>query len=347
MLSLDPFRLAVSGVDFLRPADHLARRVGFGNSYSSSSDEFQNKITVFRLVREIDELLGLPADLSIPLPELVARAYELNDFEALWGVEGVARWYTDVKWQSSGPPRGLLRDIREEVPGKSLLILHAGMGLTLARKMFDPLLTSQRAEIPARLDRFTQLCIENSVEGYVEAAFEPLGLVTRVFNWWQCREIDRALEGSPVRYYFWHAIGRALYFMPRQLIPLSGLPWGTIRRVAPDRRAERNLISGLAWALGMVNMQQPRVLAVVLKRYQKEIEHSEGAFEDGIGSCVAMRQFTTPDAAFIESFCEYVPEAEVEPLWEAQVRKAARQRLVCLPDLISENRFGALGQYDP
>ena len=94
-------------------------------------------------------------------------------------------------------------------------------------------------------------------------------------------------------------------------------------------------------------MQQPRVLALVLKRYQKEIEHSEGAFEDGIGSCVAMRQFTTPDAGFIESFCGYVPEAEVEPLWEAQVRKPARQRLVCLPDLISENRFGALGQYDP
>ena len=345
MLSLDPFRLALLGVDLLRPADHLARRMGFGNSYSSSSDEFQNKMAAFRLVREIDDILGLPPDLSIPLPDLVVRAYALNAFEALWGVEGVGRWYTDVKWRNSGPPRQLLRDIREEVPGKSLLILHAGMGLTLARKIFDPLRPSQRAEIPARLDRFTQLCIENSVEGYFEAAFEPLGLVTRVFNWWQCGEIDRALEGSPVRYYFWHAIGRALYFMPRQLIPLSDLPWSSIRSVAPNRRAEQNLISGLAWALGMVNMQKPRVLARVLKRYQKEIEEGEGAFEDGIGSCVAMRRLTTPDAAFVESFCEYVPAAEVEPLWETQVRQPARQRLVSLADLISGNQLRVLGQY--
>src|SRR5207244_4052258 len=91
--------------------------------------ELRNKIEVFLTVKNLNSILGISDNDDRPLPQLVEKAYSLPPFQALWAVEGLGHVYTASSWRVHGPPKRLLWKENALVPEKSLLMLHAGMGL--------------------------------------------------------------------------------------------------------------------------------------------------------------------------------------------------------------------------
>src|SRR5207302_2748139 len=134
----------------------------------------------FFWVRDVTSLLHLPAEGTyVPLTELVARAYALDPFPALWAVEGAGHYYGDSFWGKGEDPRDLLTDARAAaVPDASMTMLHAGIGLSFAQNLLADVSPRAPAEqVREVVRRFLALCRQNARPGYVGAALESLGLV--------------------------------------------------------------------------------------------------------------------------------------------------------------------------
>src|SRR5262249_40767692 len=118
--------------------------------------------------------------------------------------------------------------------------------------------------------------------------------------------------------YFWHGAGRAMYFEPMNMLPSVNAPWRAIRRLdveAPHDVARRNVLSGLAWALTVVNMQYPMVMEAFLSHHG-QVAAQNDAFTNGVTSSMMMRWDTTRDDARIGPFIHNEPkDPTVASLW--------------------------------
>jgi hypothetical protein len=345
------------GAGLLRQAAAVMRFLASGQDARLAWQEFQQKLQVFAWVRNVEAVLGLPADGSYVAPEeLVRRAYALDAFPALWAVEGAGHYYAASAWVGDGDPHGLLTDGRTAAaPAKSLTMLHAGIGLAFAERLLKKVTTaSQREEVRETLRRFLQLCRANSRAGYVGAALESLGLVARVFH---SRELVAVLdrELAPLDEEalgcFWHGVGRGIYFSPTYFLPFAGEPWPAVqmcRGEAPHQTGRLNALAGLTWAMTLVNMREPAVMEAVVCQHGEELL-PDGAFANGVSSAIVMRYDTTPEAPFLGAFCRHVPTDEaVRSLWDRLVRgpceEAINQRHGALK---KAGRLGEVFGYQP
>jgi hypothetical protein len=299
--------------------------------------EFRDKLRVFQWVRNVQSLLHLSPDVPLPLTELVERSYALGDFPALWAVEGMGHYYADTFWGRDQDPRDILTSAEAQaVPDKSLTMLHAGIGLSFAQHLLETLTPETPGpEVRAVVERFLRLCRQNSRPGYVGAAMESLGLVARVFH---PRElvpvIDQQLAevDEEAQAYFWHGVGRAIYFSPTYFLPVGRSPWRAVEMTfgeAPHELGQLNALAGLAWAVTLVNMPQPQIMEAVIKAHGQEFSQS-GAFANGISSSIIMRYDTTPDAPFISAFCQHQPagsDPSLPQLWNSLVRRPCEDAL--------------------
>jgi len=331
--------------------------LGSGGDAGLAWQEFKDKLQVFFWVRKVQSLLQLPPEGTyVPLSDLVARAYALDPFPALWAVEGAGHYYGDSFWGRGEDPRDLLTDARASaVPDKSMTMLHAGIGLSFAQHLLaDITPQSPGPEIWGTLRRFIRLCLENSRPGYVGAAFESLGLVARDFH---PRELvpvlDRqlALIDEEVLAYFWHGVGRAIYFSPTYFLPFGRSPWRAVEMVhgeAPHELGRLNAMAGLAWAMTLVNMRRPQVMEAVVRQHAGEFAR-EDAFSYGVAASIAMRYDTTPGQDFIARFCLYQPsDPGVAAAWEVLVRRPCMDALQRVyPALKETGRLGKLFRYQP
>jgi hypothetical protein len=316
-------------------------------------EELRNKLEVFLLVSELPAILGVDPKTWAPLPDLVDKAYSLSAFPALWAVEGVGHYYADAYWEQNGQPHGLLLPDSAPVPEKSLLMLHAGIGLSFADRLLDTVTHESPAhEIHHVVEQFVNLCRDNSREGYLGPAVESLGLVTRDFYPDMVAVIDEQLQAiAPgLRGYFWHGVGRALYFSRAYFLPILRTAWGSIDQEAEDRFGQNNVMAGLAWAVTVVNMRQPEIMEGVLRSY---IEHSDlaAAFSDGVSSSIVMREDTTPGEAFVKAFYEHEAASGNRNLittWNKRVSGPAKVALrTYYPVLKQHRRLEDVFQYQP
>jgi hypothetical protein len=245
--------------------------------------------------------------------------------------------YADRFWGQPDDPRDLLSGAEARaVPDKSLTMLHAGIGLSFAQHLLQPLTPETPGpEVRSVVERFLRLCQQNSRPGYIGAAMESLGLVTRDFH---PRElvpvIDKQLAqvDEEAQAYFWHGVGRAIYFSPTYFLPVGRSPWRAVEMIfgeAPHELGQLNALAGLTWAVTLVNMPQPQIMEAIIKAHGQEFSQS-GAFANGISSSIIMRHDTTPDAPFVTTFCEYQP-ADSDPalaqLWNSLVRGPCQDAL--------------------
>jgi hypothetical protein len=279
--------------------------------------EIKNKLEVFVLVRNLSGVLGLSDRVLPPLSTLVDQAYHLDSFKALWAVEGVGHYYADRAWGLHGSPQGLLTG-ESNLPAKSLLMLHAGIGLAFADRIVGSLhLQSSANEIRAELQRFHALCERNSIPGYTGAALESLGLVTREFYPDLVHRLAPLLEeiDPELPAYFWHGVGRALYFSRAYFLPVLSSAWEALERESSPGPGRQNSTAGLAWAATLVNMRQPQIMEGILRSFVRRFSLGE-AVANGVGSAVAMREDTTPGENFVGDFCGHRPRACECPLPE-------------------------------
>jgi enamine deaminase RidA (YjgF/YER057c/UK114 family) len=282
--------------------------------------ELQNKVEIFFLVKNSSSLFGSPQD--IHLPRAIEKAYSLPAFQALWAVEGLGHDYAASRWRFHGPQKRLLWEENADVPEKSLLMLHAGLGLFLADWLLgsgSPTLIahSPPAQFRAVTEKFVSLVQDNARKGYVGPVVESLGLVTRDVHPDMVDSVGAAVHdvAPDLTGYYWHGVGRALYFSRQYFLPVLSTMWSGIGSDGQTVRDHQNVMAGLTWAVVLVNMRQPEIIEWMLRN---NIRHSslQDGFANGAASSIMVRNDTTPNDSSTAAFCHHQPrDRQVVPLW--------------------------------
>ena len=141
---------------------------------------------------------------------------------------------------------------------------------------------------------------------------EALGLVARNLQPFRVRALgDRLGAVAPeLAELFWHGVGRGLYFAPTHALPWSGGTGRAFQKAAaepPDEPGRRNATAGLAWALTLVNIRHPEVVADVLWRHGREIASAE-AFANGVSSAVLVWYDAVGHDAHLAGFLGFRPD---------------------------------------
>jgi hypothetical protein len=265
--------------------------------------------------------------------------------------------YAERALRRGRAPRGLLAaDGPGALPPGALVSLHAGMGLAFANRALGVVPVRDRlAGTRQALRRFVTLCRDNSREGLAEAAIEGLGLVTR--NLYphllplvdrQLAEIDPGLVG-----YFWHGVGRALYFAPTNFVPCSCWAWRGLdqaRRTAPHKLGRLNAVAGLGWAMTLVNVRHPEILALFLERHGGRLAEGE-AFANGVASAALIWHQWAPSTPNLAALCGGgfgPPKPGTAERWRAVVQGPCAGALErSYPVLRGQGQWGKLFQYQP
>ena len=354
---LNPKNTVHTTTEIVQLSAELLKALGPNKGGRVAWQELRNKLTVFNLVYQIPKTLNLPAEPPYPgLSDMVGRAYDLDLYPALWAVEGLGHYYGDTLWQDESFPQNALTD-SSDIPAGSLTMLHAGLGMAFAQHLLKGLTHfSSRSDIQKMLKQFITLCKENSTPGYEGAALE--GLISRSGAFYGETRPDEMVQiiGSlladmdPEVYgYFWHGVGRSIYFSPINFLPGYGAIWHPIemvRREAIDPIARRNAFAGLCWGVTMVNIRHPDVLGNLLNHLNSEDVIEQEGFINGVSSGLMMRQDTTPDAPFIAELISNVPAGCDPTLWENWVQKPCETALMeYYPILKEKHRLGDIFQY--
>lgn len=283
--------------------------------------EFSNKLYIIQLVTQVHGMLGLDHESHEPLTALVARAADMETFPRLWAVEGLGNYYGDKALEATPDPVALLTDeSTKPLPPWSLTMLHAGIGMSFAKAVLKTLDGNSAESVRAAIARFAALCRNSSRPGYTGAALESFGLATRTLYPNLVAAIDREIPNVDVELsgYFWHGVGRAMYFEPMNMLPSVNAPWRAVRRLeqeVPHEGSRRNALSGICWAITVVNMRHPIVMEAFL-RHHGELAERDDAFRDGLTSSLLMRYDTTRDGTNIAPFIHYKSaDADAHATW--------------------------------
>jgi hypothetical protein len=250
---------------------------------------------------------GGPPDLA----ELVAEVYGRWPQTAVYRLERLSYELVLALWRLGQPPSGLLLAATgTPLPEAALPLLHAGLGMALARRLLRPPLSArQPAALAARLERFLELVRGNARPEYEAVAVESCGLVVRMFRPWLHAAVARWMAGAGrhLERLYWHGAGRAMYFLPGSLAPLPGSARRALRRCRrepPDALTRQDALAGLAFAVTMVNWHQPWLIERLFhllgepaasSRFGGGVDGDEAAaFASGVAACIFARRHTMP-----------------------------------------------------
>ena len=273
--------------------------------------ELANKLEAFERFQQAPDLLAPGGGCA--LEEQLRRAWALGIYPSVWTTEGLGYARAQSAWSSAQP---VLR-LREGLPERAVVPLHTGAALSFAGRLLE----RGQPRNAAGLERWIALWEEHARPGYRDLAVEALGLVTR--NLYpqralglgeQLRSISPDLADS-----FWHGVGRGLYFAPTHAVPWSGAAYRALDkawREPPYEAGRRNATAGLAWALTLVNIRHPEVLAGVLGHQAQEIGSAE-AFANGVAAAVLIWYDAVGHDPHLAAFLGYRPAAPpgVAELW--------------------------------
>lgn len=296
--------------------------------------ELQNRLAAFGLFQDAGAELGLPPSRAFDLDDALQRARALDPGSRLWVLEGLGYLLGESDW--------LGREGWRSVPGPALIPLHTGMGLSFATRTVEEI--GAGCPAPDSLQAFAGLCDAVSQPGCAGALLEALGLAARTLHPELIPELDRCLasHGDGLAGYFWHGVGRALYFVPTNVVPW-GSPSGRALDKAcsepPHALGRRNALAGLGWAMTLVNLQNPEVVDVVLARHGHLLSGGD-AFARGVTGAVLVWAHANGRDSVLEAFLRHPAGSG---LWDRQVRQPCLEGLErLLPALRREGRFGEL-----
>ena len=288
--------------------------------------EFHNKLQAFYLFEHVDSVLALPPGANLNLKQMVDKTHSLGPFYSVWATEGVGHHYAYVLATSGSLPHGLLSGDTAHLPVESLVPLHTGMGLALAEALLR-----YGHEAKNLAENFVQLCHNNSLQEYWPAAVEALGLVVCNLRPDLIPPLDLYFShtNEEMLAYFWHGMGRGIYFAPANSLPCWSAPWQCfeVAMQAPHELGRRNAVAGCAWAMVLVNLRHPEIMAAFLERYGSHLGTND-AFANGIFSALAIWLHCAPNDSAVRSFCDYQPDpgkSSVPDLWERQIRRPGNQ----------------------
>jgi hypothetical protein len=298
--------------------------------------ELGNKLEVFDRFQYTLAEIGAAGGASLPLAEAVRRAAARGPFASVWITEGIGHALAETS-----PRRGLLTSIEAAgIPPEAWIPLHTGMGLSLAGRV----LSTGAPDAPRQ---FLGLCTDNSLPGYSRAAFEGLGFVACNLYSRLVPEIDRQLarNAPSLVSYFWHGVGRGLYFSPVHAAPGStGAALAAAASEPPHEEGRRNAVAGLAWAVTLVNLRHPEVLEGFLMHPARRA--AGAALADGISSAVAVWcDAAGPGEVHLRAFLDHRPDDPAAgETWRRLVVEPCRRAMGRQPGLRAGRRLEELFQ---
>ena len=303
--------------------------------------ELRNKLEAFETFQYADVILDCQGLSTDQLVGQIENAEGSGPYLKLWLTEGLGFALTEAVWEREEPRELLRQQALTSLPADSLIPLHTGMGLSLARRVVPDLVEQSPAGIRQALARFEALCRSNARDGFALASYEALGLIARQLAPESMSVIDRELaredETSRYRDAFWHGAGRGLYFVASQAWPGSSeRAVHRIREEMPDGRPQLNALAGLAWALALVNFRQPEVVeAFVAADGFSEPEHR--AMSQGIASAALLWRDAVGEESHYRAFEAWPgqtwqsrvadPIAEAEKVWDSWMQSSGPEEL--------------------
>lgn len=308
--------------------------------------EFQNKLEAFNLFAHVDAALQIPRQGEVRLQELIKKIETLGPYRAVWATEGLG-YYLGLKLIDPGKgPRNLLTDQSKELSERSLAPLHSGMGLAIGKRLMETVSPGgHESEIRRVLEQFVLACRDISKTGYTGAAYESLGLVMRTLYPQMIPEADRQLReiDEDLLGYFWHGVGRGIYFAPTNFLPDGSSFERAIRMTwehSPHELGRRNALAGMAWAMTLINLRHPEILVSFLKHHSDQLRDRD-AFVNGVSSSVLIWRDSTSDDPSLRTFLNYQPDFSDETLverWERLVHRPCVEALESMYPLLKEHQ---------
>lgn len=360
--TLDPLLLAFTqqglhsghlyktGIDAVRViAESLGARAQ-GSSRELVWQELGNKLQSFGTFRYVETVLDIAPQSDVTLPALIHKANACDSYIKVWATEGVGHFYAERVWQDEQIPTELLTDeTLVGLPLQSLIALHAGMGLSLAKHCLRNVhKNSERKEVEVAVARFVELCTNNARPGYVGISFEALGLIVQTLYPTLCLLFDQTLHKLEPNLlgFYWHGVGRGAYFMPRSSLTWDAQNWASLR--APHELGQRNLLAGLAWPVTLVNIRHPEIMAQFIARNGDFVEAND-AFATGIAASLIVWRHSTRGDAYLDRFCNYQKSSNNQTLhrrWTEWVQRPSEIALSQVHPLLEEHQcFDSLFYY--
>jgi hypothetical protein len=313
-------------------------------------EEFQNKLEAFSLFEHVDYALSLGPSSSLSLSHLVARVATLDPSISVWATEGVGHYFADRYLANHNEPHALISCPDSlGLPQASLVPLNAGLGLALAEWLLDTA-NSERPIDSRVIATFVGLCRNNCSPGYEAVGFEALGLAARSLHPHLISPIDALLSSDypDLFEYFWHGVGRALYFSPTQFLPLCSKPWQGFDmsvQEPPHAAGRRNAVAGFVWALTLVNIRNPEIVAEFLDRNAAHLPEPQ-TFGNGLCSALIIWSDTQAGQREVADFVDYRVGSSDGPLprlWKTYVQQPWTRTL--RDHLWDERHMGSLFRY--
>lgn len=261
---------------------------------------------------------------SRDLPHALEQARRLKAEQALFAVEGIALFWAEREWHQQGSACCFLLNSRLPADTSELLMLHAGLGLSIARRELAALARQPTPEaIEQAVLRFEGLCRRGSRPQFVVPALEALGLVAEHFYPRLTDRIGQVVARDPnLNHLFWHGIGRALYFELRNLVPGPNAlrrAVAAIERRAPDEECRASAQAGLAWAIAMVGLSCPGLVARQLLAAE-DAGAGRADLRQGLGVAQWIRRQSPAGARAVQALRTFRPdEPELDRRWRSLV----------------------------
>jgi len=291
--------------------------------------ELGDKLVAYYLVRIRAQ--GRAARGRRELASLVAETCRRDPKRTAFLLERLCYDFVRGRWRAGEKPwRLLCGEGAAALPERSLILLHAGLGMALAEILFGDLRPdSPREAFAAALERFTGLVMANARPEYAAVSYEALGLIVRRFLPRLHGAVEARLRAGDPRLaaYYWHGAGRAIYFLPGYFHPFPGTVRRGLevcRREAPDASYRLDAIAGLSFASTMINLRRPELVARLLPH----LEPAEtAAMASGVGGALLTRHHTTPEEPAVRAFLRPLAwpdraatDGGLAELWEGAVR---------------------------
>ncbi|MFY9826212.1 MAG: hypothetical protein WAM82_32910 [Thermoanaerobaculia bacterium] len=270
--------------------------------------ELRCKVQAFSLFR----LAGAAPERAL------ARVPRVDAWSRLFVLEGVGY----VRGTASGP---------QPVPDAAARIpVTMGWGLALAVRTLRSV--SAGAPPAEALRDLAGVCRDLAPPGLAGVAFEGLGLVARLRGPKAMPLLARVLAemDGDLEAYFWHGVGRALFFILGDAFPFGSPSGRALERALREPSSglgRSNALAGLAWAMSLIGLPHPEILDLFLRRHASRIAEAEACepISQGIAKAALMWCRSAGQDAVLDRFLAYPSEAPER--WETWVRGPCERAL--------------------
>ncbi|HEX4604515.1 MAG TPA: hypothetical protein VH724_11000 [Candidatus Angelobacter sp.] len=322
------------------------------NTLPPQWQEMRNKLEAFSLFEHVDLELDLGAFAELPLPALVQKARMLGPYRCVWATEGVGHYHADSHLSRGKSVNSIWnKQDAQNLPTASFVPLHAGIGLALAEQLLADVHGLNNAEFGTRIIEFVQSCQSAFQREYVEIIYEALGLATRNLYPHLTAKMHLCLAQAnrELPEYFWHGVGRALYFAPSSFLPGHSTPWPGLElclKEPPNQACRRNAVAGFAWALTLVNIRQPRIMMEFLACHGENL-HEHEAIVNGICSALVIWSECCSNTNDLNSMNQHQGDrrGSETKLWAQYVGEACRSALLYCSANTGKEHLGQLFRY--